>query len=123
MSVGTLSQYIQLVERMYRTAQGKSLAKLFSLRDEHVANGSLLSSDIVVLVEGNCVAPLDEIVIEHLLCVKVSVLSIIHYVVNIHCIGISILITMKWLLFAIRLNSTIYLLLQTLLCFVIITDS
>lgn len=71
MATVTLNQYIQYVERMYRTAEGNMLARLLSLRDEHVGNRNLMSSDIAILVEGNCVAPLDEIVIAHLLCVKV----------------------------------------------------
>lgn len=68
---GTLNQYIQLVERMFRTGQGDVLARLLSLRDEHVANRNLRSSDIGSLVKGNCIAPLDEIIIYHLQCVKV----------------------------------------------------
>ncbi|GBP47680.1 PCI domain-containing protein 2 homolog [Eumeta japonica] len=55
---------------MFRTGQGDILARLLSLRDEHVANRNLLSCDIVALVDGNCMAPVDEIVIAHLLCVK-----------------------------------------------------
>ncbi|KAI8424505.1 hypothetical protein MSG28_002968 [Choristoneura fumiferana] len=70
MSIGTLNQYIQHVERAFRTAQGDVLARLFSLRDDHVGNRSLRSSDIATLVDGNCVAPLDDIVIAHLLCVR-----------------------------------------------------
>ncbi|XP_068631187.1 PCI domain-containing protein 2 homolog [Battus philenor] len=70
MSTGTLNQYIQLVERVFRTAQGNILARLLSLRDEHVGNRNLRSSDIASLVEGNCIAPLDEIVTYHLLCIK-----------------------------------------------------
>ncbi|KOB64327.1 PCI domain-containing protein 2-like protein [Operophtera brumata] len=67
---GTLNQYIQAVERTFRTSQGITLSRLLSLRDDHVGNRSLRSSDIASLVEGNCVAPLDEIIIAHLLCVK-----------------------------------------------------
>nr|XP_021188148.2 PCI domain-containing protein 2 homolog [Helicoverpa armigera] len=67
---GSLNQYIQFVERMFRTSQGILLARLLSLRDEHVGNRNLRSSDIASLVEGNCVAPLDEIIISHLLCVR-----------------------------------------------------
>ncbi|CAB3258946.1 unnamed protein product [Arctia plantaginis] len=68
---GTLNQYIQFVERMYRTSQGNILSRLLSLRDEHVLNRNLSgSSDIASLVEGNCVSPLDEIIITHMLCVK-----------------------------------------------------
>ncbi|XP_013139114.1 PREDICTED: PCI domain-containing protein 2 homolog [Papilio polytes] len=67
---GTLNQYIQLVERVYRTGQGDILARLLSLKDEHVGNRNLRSSNIASLVDGNCVAPLDEIIIYHLLCVK-----------------------------------------------------
>ncbi|KPJ06019.1 PCI domain-containing protein 2-like [Papilio machaon] len=67
---GTLNQYIQLVERVYRTGQGDMLARLLSLRDEHVENRNLRSSNIASLVDGNCIAPLDEIIIYHLLCVK-----------------------------------------------------
>ncbi|XP_041970236.1 PCI domain-containing protein 2 homolog [Aricia agestis] len=70
MATGSLNQYIQFVERVYRTGQGNILARLLSLRDEHVANKNLRSSDIASLVEGNCVAPLDEIVVCHLLCLK-----------------------------------------------------
>ncbi|KAJ8733340.1 hypothetical protein PYW08_001638 [Mythimna loreyi] len=69
-TTGSLNQYIQFVERMFRTSQGNLLARLLSLRDEHVANRNLRSSDIATLVEGNCLAPLDEIIISHLLCVK-----------------------------------------------------
>lgn len=70
---GTLNQYIQFVERMFRTSQGNILSRLLSLRDEHVLNRNLSgSSDIASLVEGNCVSPLDEIIITHMLCVKVS---------------------------------------------------
>lgn len=69
---GTLNQYIQLVERVYRTGQGDILARLLSLKDEHVGNRNLRSSNIASLVDGNCVAPLDEIIIYHLLCVKVA---------------------------------------------------
>lgn len=71
MSTGTLNQYIQYVERAFRTAQGNILARLLSLRDDHVGNRNLRSSDIATLVDGNCAAPLDEIIIYHLLCVKV----------------------------------------------------
>lgn len=71
MSTSTLNQYIQFVERVFRTSQGTILARLLSLRDEHVANKNLRSSDIATLVDGNCVAPVDEIIIGHLLCVKV----------------------------------------------------
>lgn len=71
MATGTLNQYIQTVERMFRLAEGDELACLLSLRDPHVANRNLRSSDIASLVEGNCVAPLDELIICHLLCVKV----------------------------------------------------
>ncbi|CAD0197514.1 unnamed protein product [Chrysodeixis includens] len=67
---GTLNQYIQFVERMFRTSQGNILARLLSLRDDHVANRNLLSSDIASLVEGNCDIILDEMIISHLLCVK-----------------------------------------------------
>ncbi|CAB3257834.1 unnamed protein product [Arctia plantaginis] len=68
---GTLNQYIQFVERMFRTSQGIILSRLLSLRDEHVLNRNLSgSSDIASLVEGNCVSPLDEIIITHILCVK-----------------------------------------------------
>ncbi|XP_004933693.1 PCI domain-containing protein 2 homolog [Bombyx mandarina] len=70
MITGTLNQYIQCVERMYRTGQGNILSRLLSLRDEHVYNRNLLSSDIATLVTGNCVAPLDELVIAHLSCLK-----------------------------------------------------
>ncbi|KAL0832953.1 hypothetical protein ABMA28_001088 [Loxostege sticticalis] len=70
MSSGTINQYIQFVERVFRTCQGETLARLVSLRDEHVGNRNLRSSDIATLVEGNCVAPLDEIIIAHLSCVK-----------------------------------------------------
>lgn len=70
MEVGTLNQYIQFVERMFRTSQGNILARLLSLRDAHVGNRNLRSSDIATLVAGNCVAPLDEIIISHLLCIK-----------------------------------------------------
>lgn len=70
MATGTLNQYIQTVERMFRLAEGDGLACLLSLRDPHVANRNLRSSDIASLVEGNCVAPLDELIICHLLCVK-----------------------------------------------------
>lgn len=70
-TTGTLNQYTQFVERMYRTSQGIILSRLLSLRDEHVLNKNLsASSDIAMLVEGNCVSPLDEIIIAHLLCVK-----------------------------------------------------
>lgn len=71
MATGTLNQYIQTVERMYRLGDGDDLARLLSLRDPHVTNRNLRSSDIASLVEGNCVAPLDEVIICHLLCVKV----------------------------------------------------
>ncbi|CAH0725231.1 unnamed protein product, partial [Brenthis ino] len=70
MATGTLNQYIQTVERMYRLGEGDDLARLLSLRDPHVANRNLRSSDIASLVEGNCLAPLDEVIICHLLCVK-----------------------------------------------------
>ncbi|KAJ0178686.1 hypothetical protein K1T71_005461 [Dendrolimus kikuchii] len=70
MLTGTLNQYIQFVEHVYRTAQGDILSRLLSLRDEHIANKNLRSSDIASLVEGNCISPLDEIIISHLLCVK-----------------------------------------------------
>ncbi|XP_053603386.1 PCI domain-containing protein 2 homolog [Plodia interpunctella] len=70
MSTCTLNQYIQMVERVFRTSQGIMLARLLSLRDEHVGNRQLRSSDIATIVEGNCLAPLDEIIIAHLLCVK-----------------------------------------------------
>ncbi|KAL4706464.1 hypothetical protein ACJJTC_003036 [Scirpophaga incertulas] len=70
LATGTLNQYIQLVERAYRTSQGDLLGRIVSLRDDHVSNKNLRSSDIATLVEGNCVAPLDEIIIAHLLCVK-----------------------------------------------------
>ncbi|CAG9795111.1 unnamed protein product [Diatraea saccharalis] len=66
----TLNQYIQFVERAFRTGQGTVLSRLLSLRDDHVGNRSLRSSDIATLVEGNCVEPLDEIIIAHLLCAK-----------------------------------------------------
>ncbi|XP_049870191.1 PCI domain-containing protein 2 homolog [Pectinophora gossypiella] len=69
-STGNVNQYIQFVERVYRTGQGNILAKLVSLRDDHVANRNLRSSDIAALVEGNCVSPLDELIITHLSCVK-----------------------------------------------------
>lgn len=72
MLTGTLNQYIQFVEHVYRTTQGNILSRLLSLRDEHVANKNLRSSDIASLVEGNCIPPLDEIIIYHLQCVKVS---------------------------------------------------
>lgn len=75
MASGTINQYIQFVERVFRTCQGETLARLVSLRDEHVGNRNLRSSDIATLVEGNCVAPLDEIIIAHLSCVKVSTKS------------------------------------------------
>ncbi|XP_026497015.1 PCI domain-containing protein 2 [Vanessa tameamea] len=70
MATGTLSQYIQTVERMFRLGEGNELARLLSLRDAHVVNRNLRSSDIATMVEGNCVAPLDELIICHLLCVK-----------------------------------------------------
>ncbi|CAH2243256.1 PCI domain-containing protein 2 homolog [Pararge aegeria] len=70
MSTGSLNNYIQTVERMYRLFEGEELSRLLSLRDSHVANKNLRSSDIASLVEGNCVAPLDEVIICHLLCVK-----------------------------------------------------
>ncbi|XP_045446780.1 PCI domain-containing protein 2 [Melitaea cinxia] len=70
MATGTLNQYIQTVERMFRLTEGDELARLFSLRDPHVTNRNLRSSDIASLVEGNCVAPLDELIVCHLLCVK-----------------------------------------------------
>lgn len=66
----SLNQYIQFVEHVYKTAQGELLSQLISLRDDHVNNKNLRSSDIASLVEGNCIAPLDEIIISHLLCVK-----------------------------------------------------
>ncbi|XP_050343447.1 PCI domain-containing protein 2 [Nymphalis io] len=70
MATGTLSQYIQTVERMFRLGEGHELARLLSLKDAHVVNRNLRSSDIATMVEGNCVAPLDELIICHLLCVK-----------------------------------------------------
>ncbi|XP_023940759.1 PCI domain-containing protein 2 homolog [Bicyclus anynana] len=66
----SLNHYIQSVERMYRLFDGEELSRLLSLRDVHVGNKNLRSSDIASLVEGNCVAPLDEVIICHLLCVK-----------------------------------------------------
>ncbi|VVC96744.1 PCI domain-containing protein 2 homolog [Leptidea sinapis] len=66
----TLNQYIQFVERMYRTCQGEHLARVLSLRDDHVNNVNLRSSDIAMLVGGNCISPLDDIIIYHLLCVQ-----------------------------------------------------
>lgn len=72
MASGTLNQYIQCVERMFRTANGDNLARLLSLRDDHIYNKNLRSSDIVSHVEGNCVAPLDEIIIYHLSCLQVN---------------------------------------------------
>lgn len=74
---GTLNQYIQSVERTFRTSQGDPLSQLLSLRDDHVGNKNLRSSDIASLVEGNCVAPLDEIIIAHLLCVKVRTMNLL----------------------------------------------
>lgn len=73
---GTLNQYIQTVERLFRTGQGIPLSRLLSLRDDHVGNKNLRSDDMASLVEGNCVAPLDEIIIAHLLCVEVCYLLI-----------------------------------------------
>ncbi|XP_034829645.1 PCI domain-containing protein 2 homolog [Maniola hyperantus] len=70
MATGSLNNYIQTVERMYRLFQGEELSQLLSLRDAHVGNKNLRSSDIASLVEGNCLAPLDEVIICHLLCVK-----------------------------------------------------
>lgn len=72
MSTGNLNQYIQFVERVFRTSQGSILARLLSLRDDHVGNRNLRSGDIATHIEENCVAPLDEIITAHLLCVKVS---------------------------------------------------
>lgn len=68
---GTLYQYIQTVERTFKNSQGIALSRLLSLRDDHVGNKNLRSSDIASLVEGNCSPLLDEILIAHLLCVKV----------------------------------------------------
>lgn len=74
---GNLNQYIQFVERVFRTGQGVILARLLSLRDEHVLNRNLRSSDIASLVDGNCISPVDEMITAHLLCVKVSIILII----------------------------------------------
>ncbi|KPJ01261.1 PCI domain-containing protein 2-like [Papilio xuthus] len=67
---GTLNQYIQMVEKVYKAGEGDVLAQLLSLRDEHVENRNLRSSNIVSLVDGNCIGPIDEIIIYHLLTVK-----------------------------------------------------
>lgn len=70
MATGTLNQYIQLIERVFRTAQSNTLSRLLSLRDDHVYNKNLLSSNVELLIEGNCIPALEEILIAHLLCVK-----------------------------------------------------
>lgn len=91
MSTGTLNNYIQTLERMYRLYEGEELARLLSLRDAHVTNKNLRSSDIASLVEGNCVAPLDELIICHLLCVKVITRSygIPKSVLNLYLVPVS----------------------------------
>ncbi|XP_059062423.1 PCI domain-containing protein 2 homolog [Achroia grisella] len=70
MATGSLLHYIQFVERVYRTGQGAVLSRMLSLRDEHIGNRNLRSGDISKYVHDNCVAPLDEIIVAHLLCVK-----------------------------------------------------
>ncbi|XP_072940111.1 PCI domain-containing protein 2 [Epargyreus clarus] len=74
----TLNQYIQSVQRMFRSGQGEGLARLLSLKDEHTSK-NLVSNDTAALIETNfaefvsymnCSTPLDEIVAYHLACVK-----------------------------------------------------
>lgn len=72
MSTRTLQHYILLLERVFRTSQATALASLLDLRDDHCYDKSLLIPNIESFVASNCVAPLDEIAIAHLLCVKVS---------------------------------------------------
>lgn len=70
--MGTLNQYLQFIERTFRTCQGSIFARLLSLRDDHVINKNLLVYDIERVVEDNISSPLDEILIAHLKCAKVS---------------------------------------------------
>lgn len=80
-----LNQYIQLVERMFRTAQATALANFLNLHDSHVLNKNLITNNFIDYVVANCVAPLDELIITHLLCVKVNTFVYLLLINNFIC--------------------------------------
>ncbi|KAG7313482.1 hypothetical protein JYU34_000614 [Plutella xylostella] len=70
MATLTVDQYTENVERAFKAKQGVELGKLLSLRDEHVLSRPLQLCEIPLLVKGKGIAPIFDIVVAHLLCIK-----------------------------------------------------
>lgn len=72
MATLTVDQYTENVERAFKAKQGVELGKLLSLRDEHVLSRPLQLCEIPLLVKSKGIAPIFDIVVAHLLCIKVK---------------------------------------------------
>ncbi|CAH0558818.1 unnamed protein product [Brassicogethes aeneus] len=68
MNYMSLSHYLQLVERYWKTPDGYKLATFLSLRHEHAAYGNFQQESPEGLVERFLCAPIDEFVCYHLKC-------------------------------------------------------
>lgn len=65
----SLIEYIRYAENLYNSSQGRFLARALSLCDEHVNNENLINADLRT-VAAICFAPLDELLVNHLLALK-----------------------------------------------------
>lgn len=81
--MNAINNFAQSAERAAQNRQGSILARMVSLRDDHVYNRSLFAnSNFELIIEDNVSSPLHEILIGHLKCVKVSSDS---YVLSVDC--------------------------------------
>lgn len=65
--------FCQNIERSAYERRGSTLAHLLSLRDDHIYNRNLfINNNAEIAIDDNVSNPLNEVVISHLKCLKVS---------------------------------------------------
>ncbi|KAF5306500.1 hypothetical protein FQR65_LT07328 [Abscondita terminalis] len=69
MSHIALTHYLQLIDKCWRTQDGRIIASLISLQHDHVVNKHLVLEQPESVVERFLTAPLDEIIVYHLKCI------------------------------------------------------
>ncbi|KAK5649508.1 hypothetical protein RI129_000537 [Pyrocoelia pectoralis] len=65
-----LAHYLQLMDKCWRSQDGKIIANLMSLRHDHVTNKNLILDRPEPMVERFLATPFDEIVINHVKCIN-----------------------------------------------------
>ncbi|KAK4881351.1 hypothetical protein RN001_004670 [Aquatica leii] len=68
MSHMALAHYLQLMDKCWRTQDGRILANLLSLRHDHVINKNLMLERPEAMVERFLTNPFDEVVVYHFKC-------------------------------------------------------